>query len=150
MLPPASRSKTTLAHSRPFHWGWLLVLLLLLIGPSAALVRSKFDQRWLLGGAVGINLLTFGAYVHDKRRAREQGWRLPEARLHLLELLGGWPAALLAQRWWRHKCSKLSYQIIFWLIVGVWQFAAVDSVQNWRYSRVAGDWIAPVIANRSR
>ena len=31
--------------------------------------------------------------------------------LHTLELIGGWPAAFLAQRWLRHKCSKRSFQM---------------------------------------
>jgi uncharacterized membrane protein YsdA (DUF1294 family) len=46
--------------------------------------------------------------------------------LHLLELCGGWPGALIAQHWVRHKVGKLSFQIIFWLIVAahlvVWVF----------------------------
>ncbi|HSH15989.1 MAG TPA: DUF1294 domain-containing protein [Verrucomicrobiae bacterium] len=53
--------------------------------------------------------------------------RVSEANLHLLELLGGWPAALLAQRRLRHKCSKGSYQFMFWLIVLGHQFVAGDS-----------------------
>lgn len=55
--------------------------------------------------------------------------------LHLLELLGGWPGAFLAQRRLHHKCSKGSYQFVFWLIVLAYQFAAYDSFQNWKYSR---------------
>ena len=62
---------------------------------------------------------------------------MSEAQLHLLELLGGWPGALLAQRRLRHKCSKRSYQIVFWLIVLAYQFAAMDSLQNWQLSRAA-------------
>jgi uncharacterized membrane protein YsdA (DUF1294 family) len=54
-----------------------------------------------------------------------------------LELLGGWPGAFLAQRWLRHKCSKGSYQAVFWLIVLAYQFAAFDSLQNWQLSRAA-------------
>jgi len=41
--------------------------------------------------------------------------------LHLLELLGGWPGAFLAQRRLRHKCSKRRYQFVFWLIVLAYQ-----------------------------
>ncbi|SJM91388.1 Cold-shock protein (fragment) [Crenothrix polyspora] len=46
-------------------------------------------------------------------------WRIPEKSLHTLELLGGWPGALLAQRTLRHKNRKPSYQVVFWLIVGL-------------------------------
>ena len=61
--------------------------------------------------------------------------------LHLLELLGGWPGAFLAQRRLRHKCSKGSYQFVFWLIVLGYQFAAYDSLQHWQYSRAGLNWI---------
>jgi len=37
----------------------------------------------------------------------------------------------------RHKCSKGSYQVVFWLIVLAYQFAAFDSLQNWQLSRAA-------------
>jgi hypothetical protein len=62
---------------------------------------------------------------------------VPEARLHLLELLGGWPGAFLAQRRLRHKCSKHSYQVVFWLIVLAYQFAAFDSFHDWQFARPA-------------
>lgn len=40
-----------------------------------------------------VNSLTFLAYAVDKRCA-QSGWlRVPEALLHLLELIGGWPGA---------------------------------------------------------
>ncbi len=56
-------------------------------------------------------------YWRDKRQARADGWRTPEKVLHTVELLGGWPGALLAQQLFRHKTRKLSFQIVFWLIV---------------------------------
>jgi hypothetical protein len=59
----------------------------------------------------------------------------------MTELLGGWPGAFLAQRRLRHKCSKVSYQFVFWLIVLAYQFAAFDSIQNWRFSRAAWDYV---------
>ena len=54
---------------------------------------------------------------------------------------GAWPTALIAQRRLRHKCSKGSYQFLFWLIVMAYQFAAFDSLQNWQFSRAAWDYI---------
>jgi uncharacterized membrane protein YsdA (DUF1294 family) len=56
-------------------------------------------------------------------------------------LLGGWPGAFLAQRRLRHKCSKASYQFLFWIIVLAHQFAALDSLQDWRLSRTALNWL---------
>jgi uncharacterized membrane protein YsdA (DUF1294 family) len=71
-----------------------------------------------------------------------------EANLHLLELLGGWPGAFLAQRRLRHKCSKGSYQFVFWLIVLGYQFAAYDSFHDWQYSRAAWKYIEPASKHR--
>ena len=64
-----------------------------------------------------MSVVTFVAYWVDKRAAVRDRRRVPEARLHLMELLGGWPGALVAQILVRHKSRKLSYQIVFWLIV---------------------------------
>jgi uncharacterized membrane protein YsdA (DUF1294 family) len=55
--------------------------------------------------------------------------------LHLFELIGGWPGAFVAQRHLRHKCSKAAYLVIFWLIVLIYQYAAIDSLFNWKLSR---------------
>ncbi|BAN47466.1 DUF1294 domain-containing protein [Metapseudomonas resinovorans] len=79
------------------------------IGPLQALALAY----------LGMSLLCFGAYWRDKRLAVAGSRRIPEARLHLLELLGGWPGGLLAQRLIRHKNRKVAYQVKFWLIVAV-------------------------------
>ena len=83
----------------------------------------------LLLAYVFMSLVCFVAYWRDKQFAIAGQQRTPEARLHLLELLGGWPGGLLAQRLIRHKNRKLSYQLTFWLIVachlsalGYWLF----------------------------
>jgi uncharacterized membrane protein YsdA (DUF1294 family) len=72
----------------------------------------------IIAGVYGLmSLFTFVAYVLDKRAARLGRPRTPEATLHVLELLGGWPGAFLAQRLIRHKNAKVGYQVVFWLIV---------------------------------
>lgn len=69
-----------------------------------------------------MGVVTFCVYGWDKKKAETQGWRIPEATLHLLELALGWPGAWLAQRFFRHKTRKVSFQIWFW-IIGVLHFA---------------------------
>jgi uncharacterized membrane protein YsdA (DUF1294 family) len=64
-----------------------------------------------------MSLICFIAYYRDKQFAIRGMQRTPEARLHLYELLGGWPGGLLAQRLFRHKNRKFAYQLKFWLIV---------------------------------
>ena len=63
-----------------------------------------------------MSTVTFVVYVLDKRAARGGRPRTPEATLHALELLGGWPGAFLAQRLSRHKNAKVRYQVVFWAI----------------------------------
>ena len=71
---------------------------------------------WVLGLYAVMSVWTFFAYRFDKLRAGGDKRRVPESTLHLLELFGGWPGALAAREWYRHKTRKVSYRIVFWLI----------------------------------
>ena len=64
---------------------------------------------------IAMSGITLFAYAIDKSAAMNDRWRITEQSLHLLEVLGGWPGALLAQQWFRHKSRKLSFRIEFWL-----------------------------------
>jgi len=66
-----------------------------------------------------INIATFAAYASDKKAARTKAWRIPEMQLHLLEFLGGSPAAFIAQRVLNHKTKKKSYQISFIFVLAL-------------------------------
>ena len=107
-----------------------LLLPTLIVLPAVALLRTGWDWHWFLGYALFVNLLTYGAYAWDKRRASSGGWRVAEFQLHLLELLGGWPAAWVAQGRLRHKNAKRSYQVVFWLIVIAYQAAALLALSS--------------------
>jgi uncharacterized membrane protein YsdA (DUF1294 family)/cold shock CspA family protein len=61
--------------------------------------------------------LAFAFYGFDKSAAEDGRRRIPEINLHMLGFLGGWPGALVAQRVFRHKSRKLSFQLIFWVVV---------------------------------
>lgn len=58
--------------------------------------RAAGDQR-VHGRALG---------ARQARVTAEGAPRIRERTLHLWELLGGWPGALLAQRWLRHQTVK--------------------------------------------
>ena len=75
-----------------------------------------------------VSLLAFLLYWSDKRKARADHWRTPENVLHAVELAGGWPGALLAQQLFRHKTRKLSYQLVFWIIVLMHQVFWIDQL----------------------
>ncbi len=113
---------------------WLLLAVLLAL-PLLALLWLAFPWWQGAGVMLMVSAITYGMYAHDKSRAVSSGWRVPETTLHLAELLGGWPGALLAQRHLRHKCSKASYQYVFWSIVILFQIAAVDVILGQHLSR---------------
>ena len=99
-------------------------LKLLVFAVLCALPMFGSVSLWLRGvsliplAAYGIvSVLAFFLYWSDKRKARADSWRTPENVLHAVELAGGWPGALLAQQVFRHKTRKVSYQLLFWLIV---------------------------------
>lgn len=73
---------------------------------------------WLLPALyLLLSLLTFGLYGMDKHAARHSARRVPEMRLHMLALLGGWPGAWLGQRVFRHTTVKSTFQHGFRLCV---------------------------------
>jgi len=128
---------------------WPLVFLAgLLILPAVAVRRIPADSLWIQLYVLAVSALTFFVYGQDKKLARGRGWRVSEFTLHFLEAIGGWPGAFLAQRWFRHKISKLSYQIVFWLIVLVYQLAGVDCLLGGRLSHGALAGIKRVVSGR--
>lgn len=91
---------------------------------TASVFGTKTLLLFLVFHAVSINITTFVAYFVDKRAAIRHAWRVPENTLHVLEFLGGWLGALLAQKIFRHKTSKKSFRNVFWLMI-VLEFIAI-------------------------
>lgn len=60
---------------------------------------------------------TFVVYAADKAAAKRGGRRTPERVLHAMAVAGGWPGALLAQRFLRHKSAKPGFRPVFWATV---------------------------------
>jgi len=105
----------------------LLVLLTLCALPIIGAGALAINGVWLpLAIYVAMSVLAVFLYWRDKRQARADGWRTPEKVLHAVELLGGWPGALIAQQLFRHKTRKVSFQLVFWLIVLLHQAYWVD------------------------
>ena len=72
---------------------------------------------WLAALYVVASGATFVAYAADKSAATSGSWRTPESTLHALALAGGWPGALLAQQFLRHKSTKREFRQVFWATV---------------------------------
>lgn len=70
------------------------------------------------------SVVTFLVYGLDKGLATRGARRVPERTLHLLELCGGWPGALLGMRTFRHKSQKTSFRVVTYAIAllhaGAW------------------------------
>jgi uncharacterized membrane protein YsdA (DUF1294 family)/cold shock CspA family protein len=87
-----------------------------LLGVAVAVGMGKLPV-WVMLVYVTASLLAFLVYAIDKSAARHGRWRVSEQTLHLFALAGGWPGALIAQRWLRHKSKKASFQSTFWVTV---------------------------------
>lgn len=70
-----------------------------------------------------VNVIAFVMYGIDKRRAKKDAWRIPEARLLLVAAAGGSVGAWLGMKVWRHKTlhKKFRYGVpaIFMLQVAL-------------------------------
>ena len=100
---------------RPYVWlVYVLIRLPILLSCWVLWVHRNPIPLLLYVFMSTLAILYYGA---DKRRALSRRWRIPELYLHLIELLGGWPGALLAQKNFRHKLTKNTYQRVFWAII---------------------------------
>ena len=91
---------------------------------------------WLwLGGLwawlIAVNAVAFASYGLDKRRARRRQWRIAEAVLLTLAILGGAAGSVAGQQTFRHKTKKRSFRFLFWLILFLQAAAAGAYLRPW-------------------
>lgn len=125
----APRKPTAHGPAMPASFQWLLItfyVALLAWAINAGRLPLEFAGVPLLMSAI-----TWVAYALDKHAAQTGRWRTQETVLHVLELLGGWPGAIAAQQWLRHKTRKGGYRIAFWSVT-VLHVAAVLGWVFWR------------------
>lgn len=127
----ASRAEESRTRTRPrsrnlFAKGIVFAVLCTLpvIGSIRLLVLDGIP--WALAAYVLASMLGFWLYAIDKSSALRERRRIPETRLHVVELVGGWPGALLAQQVFRHKTRKMPFQAVFWSIVALHQAVWAD------------------------
>jgi uncharacterized membrane protein YsdA (DUF1294 family) len=90
-----------------------------------------FSTEVVLYYFVIVNIVTFFLYWKDKRSAKLGGWRVSEASLLIVIFLGGTLAALLAQKFLRHKNRKKSYQSKFLIVFTVQLITLLYLGFNW-------------------
>jgi uncharacterized membrane protein YsdA (DUF1294 family)/cold shock CspA family protein len=91
-------------------WVVLAALFLVLV---AALALTEVLPGAVFHVYLAVSVLAFLVYAWDKRAAQASARRVPEATLHWIAILGGWPGALAAQQLLRHKSSKASFLLVF-------------------------------------
>ena len=86
-------------------------------------------MKILLGFYIIINIVTFIAFTIDKLKAKTNAWRIPEAQLLGLCLIGGALGGYAAMQLVRHKTKHLKFMIgvpvmfVMQLAVGYYWFS---------------------------
>lgn len=133
---PARASRPLAAWQRD---PWLRPLMALALAQAVLMAWAVWQRHMPLGVCLGwvvLNLFTFWRYWRDKHTAQKGHRRTPEDTLHTLSLLGGWPAARLAQQLLRHKSSKTSFQRTYWVTT----VAHVAALLAYLYAAQSGAW----------
>jgi uncharacterized membrane protein YsdA (DUF1294 family)/cold shock CspA family protein len=113
--PKAVKAKIIGKAWSPFTIVWVISIVLFII--YVICIFAQILRFHPLAVYAFMSILTVHQYRIDKAAARSERRRTPEANLHLLELAGGWPGALFAQHFYRHKNRKRRYQIEFGIII---------------------------------
>ena len=113
-------------------WATNLLILAPLAFSGYLLLRAKNPLPFFCYAFFSV--ITMVVYGADKTHAAIRSWRIPEIYLHILEIMGGWPGALMAQNEFRHKTRKSFYQVVFRGIIvlhlAVWAFYFYWSYQH--------------------
>ena len=67
-------------------------------------------EQLILIYLIAINVVTFFAYGIDKWKAKRSKWRIQEATLLGLAVIGGSIGALLGMKVWHHKTMHKKFQ----------------------------------------
>ena len=89
------------------------LLLLVLIPTLAVYIFTKekaMIANALLYYLIVINVVTFLVYGIDKWKAKQGSWRISEATLLMLPVIGGSIGALLGMKVWHHKTKHKKFK----------------------------------------
>ena len=74
-------------------------------------------EQLILIYLIAINVVTFFAYCIDKWKAKRSKWRISEATLLGMAVIGGSIGAWLGMRVWHHKTMHKKFQLGIPLII---------------------------------
>lgn len=81
---------------------------------------KRFMNRVLSYYLTAVNVIALIAYGIDKSRAIRHRWRIPEATLIGLALIGGGAGALTGMLIFHHKTRKWKFRILVPLAIVLW------------------------------
>ena len=114
----SARSPRRAGRDGPARWGTATLFAIPAFLVLFAIVGVLWRPPLVVAGVyVAMSVITFFAYAIDKSSAARGARRTPEQTLHTLSLAGGWPGALLAQQFLRHKSAKAEFRTVFWITV---------------------------------
>lgn len=85
-------------------------------------------EQLILIYLIAINVVTFFAYGIDKWKAKRSKWRISEATLSGMAVIGGSIGAWLGMRVWHHKTMHKKFQfgipliLIIQLAIVIWLY----------------------------
>ena len=80
-------------------------------------IKSMTTEQLIVIYLVAINIVTFFMYGIDKWKAKRSKWRISEATLLGMAIIGGSIGAWLGMRVWHHKTMHKKFQLGIPLII---------------------------------
>ena len=74
---------------------------------------------WIAGYLIIINIVSYLTMWADKQKAKKKAWRIPEATLFLLAIIGGSIGSIAGMYTFRHKTKHLKFVILMPVILAV-------------------------------
>lgn len=75
------------------------------------MIKGEFLLNYLSYYFILINVISFILFANDKQRAEKKRWRIPEAWLFFVSLIGGSLGGLLSMNIMKHKTRKVKFTI---------------------------------------
>lgn len=90
--------------------------------------------RYLLICLAAVNVAAFAAMGIDKAKAKAGAWRVPEATLFLLAVLGGSVGGILGMQLFRHKTKHKTFTVGFPAILVCQLALAAYILLKWKWN----------------
>jgi uncharacterized membrane protein YsdA (DUF1294 family) len=108
---PPVRNTSRPRYRSPYDiYFWLAAGIILALTLGLYLLKLPLYVAFIIAA----NVVTFGLYTFDKRRAQHDGRRVPELILHGLAVAGGALGGIAGQWLLRHKTRKPDFHIVLW------------------------------------